>query len=114
MVVCSDFIYSIWIGNDISIDIRLSIAMAIYVFILIYSERYSYIINGFGMLRLQLIFTIGAAIVFFPLAYLVVSWKHDITWFVAVMCFVNIPGMIVNRIQFYKIINNQAKGIWSR
>ena len=37
MVVCSDFIYSIWIGNDISIDIRLSIAMAIYVFILIYS-----------------------------------------------------------------------------
>ena len=114
MVVCSDFIYSIWIGNDISIDIRLSIAMAIYVFILIYSERYSYIINGFGMLRLQLIFTIGAAIVFFPLAYLVVSWKHDITWFVTVMCFVNIPGMIVNRIQFYKIINNQAKGIWSR
>ena len=114
MVVCSDFIYSIWIGNDISIDIRLSIAMAIYVFILIYSERYSYIINGFGMLRLQLIFTIGAAIVFFPLAYLVVSWKHDITWFVAVMCFVNFPGMIVNRIQFYKIINNQAKGIWSR
>ena len=114
MVVCSDFIYSIWIGNDISIDFRLSIAMAIYVFILIYSERYSYIINGFGMLRLQLIFTIGAAIVFFPLAYLVVSWKHDITWFVAVMCFVNIPGMIVNRIQFYKIINNQAKGIWIR
>jgi O-antigen/teichoic acid export membrane protein len=66
------------------------------------------------MLRLQLIFTIGAAIVFFPLAYFVVSWKHDITWLVAVMCFVNIPGMIVNRIQFYKIINNQAKGIWSR
>ena len=114
MVVCSDLVYSIWIGNDIDIDIRLSVAIAIYVFILIYSERYSYIINGFGMLRLQLIFTIGAAFVFFPLAYFVVNWRHDITWFVAVMCFVNIPGMIVNRIQFYKIINNQAKGIWSR
>ena len=114
MILCSDFIYSIWIGNDIDIDIRLSVTMAIYVFILIYSERYSYIINGFGMLRLQLIFTIGAAFVFFPLAYFVVNWRHDITWFVAVMCFVNIPGMIVNRIQFYKIINNQAKGIWSR
>jgi len=114
MIACSDFIYSIWIGNDINIDLKLSISMAIYVFILIYSERYSYIINGFGMLRLQLIFTIGAAILFFPLAYFVVSWKHDITWFVAVMCVVNIPGMIVNRIQFYKIINNQAKGIWSR
>jgi O-antigen/teichoic acid export membrane protein len=114
MIACSDYIYSIWIGNDISIDIKLSISMAVYVFILIYSERYSYIINGFGMLRLQLIFTVGAAILFIPLAYFVVNWKHDITWFVAVMCLVNIPGMIVNRIQFYKIINSQAKGIWSR
>ena len=60
MIVCSNFIYSIWIGNNINIDIKLSASMAIYVFILIYSERYSYIINGFGMLRLQLIFTIGA------------------------------------------------------
>lgn len=114
MIICSNFIYTIWIGNNIIIDIKLSISIAIYVFILIYSERYSYIINGFGMLRLQLIFTIGAAILFVPLSFLVVSWKHDIIWFVGVMCMVNIPGMIMNRIQFYKIINNQAKGIWSR
>jgi O-antigen/teichoic acid export membrane protein len=114
MIICSNFIYTIWIGNDIVIDTKLSISIAAYVFILIYSERYSYIINGFGMLRLQLIFTIGAAILFIPLSFLVVSWKHDIIWFVGVMCMVNIPGMIMNRIQFYKIINNQAKGIWSR
>ena len=114
MIICSNFVYSIWIGNDIIIDPKLSISIAAYVFILIYSERYSYIINGFGMLRLQLIFTIGAAILFIPLSYFVVSWKHDIIWFVGVMCMVNIPGMIMNRIQFYKIINNQAKGIWSR
>jgi hypothetical protein len=31
-----------------------------------------------------------------------------------VMCLVNIPGLIVNRIQFSKLINGQAKGIWMK
>ena len=30
------------------------------------------------------------------------------------MCLVNIPGLIVNRLQFNKLINGQAKGIWNQ
>ena len=114
MVVLSPWVYSIWIGDDVTIDIRMSIVMAAYIFMLIYSMRYSYFINGIGKLRLQLIFTSSAAIVFIPLAWLVVRWTGDILCFMAVMCMVNIPGLIANRIQFYKLINNQATGIWNR
>jgi O-antigen/teichoic acid export membrane protein len=114
MVILSPWVYSIWIGDDVTIDIRMSIVMAAYIFILIYSMRYSYFINGIGKLRLQLIFTSSAAIVFIPLAWLVVRWTGDILCFMAVMCMVNIPGLIANRIQFYKLINNQATGIWNR
>ena len=112
MVVLSPWVYSIWIGDSITIDIRMSIVMATYIFILIYSMRYSYFINGIGKLRLQLIFTTTAAIFFIPLAYLTTIWTHDIIWFMVVMCLINIPGLIVNRIQFYKLINGTAKGIW--
>lgn len=114
MVALSDFVYAIWIDRQMVIDIRMSIVMAAYIFILIYSMRYSYFINGIGKLRLQLIFTATAAIVFIPLAYLATWWTHDIIWFMVVMCLVNIPGLIVNRIQFYKLINGKAKGIWNR
>ena len=114
MVILSPWVYSIWIGDDVTIDIRMSIVMAAYIFMLIYSMRYSYFINGIGKLRLQLIFTSSAAIVFIPLAWLVVRWTGDILCFMAVMCMVNIPGLIANRIQFYKLINNQATGIWNR
>ncbi|MBQ9204153.1 MAG: MATE family efflux transporter [Prevotella sp.] len=114
MVVLSDMVYTLWIGDDIHIDIRMSIAVAAYVFILIYSMRYSYFINGIGTLRLQLIFTTTAAIVFIPLAYCATYWSHNIIWFLAVMCMVNIPGLIVNRIQFYKLINGTASGIWKK
>jgi hypothetical protein len=74
--------------------------------------RYSYFINGIGKLRLQLLFTSTAAILFIPLAYLVVRWTDSIICFMIVMCLVNIPGLIVNRIQFGKLIKGQAKGIW--
>lgn len=113
MVVISPWVYDIWIG-DITIDFRMSIVMATYIFILIYSMRYSYFINGIGKLRLQLIFTVSAAIIFIPLAYLANQWTHNIIWFMVVMCLVNIPGLIINRIQFHKLINGKATGIWAQ
>jgi len=114
MVILSPWVYSIWIGDSITIDIRMSIVMASYIFILIYSMRYSYFINGIGKLRLQLIFTTAAAILYIPLAYLTTQYTHNIIWFMMVMCLINIPGLIVNRIQFYKLINGTAKGIWMK
>ena len=114
MLVLSPWVYSIWIGNSVTIDIRMSIVMATYIFILIYSMRYSYFINGIGKLRLQLIFTTVAAVLFIPLAYLITLFTHSIIWFMIVMCLVNIPGLIVNRIQFYKLINGKANGIWMK
>lgn len=114
MVVLSPWVYSIWIGDKATINIRMSIVMATYIFILIYSMRYSYFINGIGKLRLQLIFTTVAAILFIPLAYLTTQYTHSIIWFMIVMCLVNIPGLIINRIQFYKLINGKANGIWMK
>ena len=114
MVIISPWVYSIWIGNSVAIDIRMSIVMATYIFILIYSMRYSYFINGIGKLRLQLIFTTVAAILFIPLAYLTTRFTHSIIWFMIVMCLVNIPSLIVNRIQFNKLINGKANGIWMK
>lgn len=114
MIALSDIVYAIWIDQQTVIDLKMSIMMAVYIFILIYSMRYSYFINGIGKLRLQLIFTTAAAVLFIPLAYLTTQWTHSIIWFMIVMCLVNIPGLIVNRIQFYKLINGKANGIWMK
>ena len=112
MVVLSPWVYSIWIGNSVTIDIRMSIVMAIYIFIQVYGMRYSCFINGIGKLRLQIIFTTVAAVIFIPLAYLATRYTHSIICFMIVMCLVNIPGLIVNSIQFNRLVNGKAKGIW--
>lgn len=114
MVVISEQVYAVWVGTDVHVGLPMTIAMAAYIFILIYSMRYSYFINGIGTLRLQLITTSVAALVFIPLAWMVVCWRHDMIWFIGVMCAVNIPGLIINRIQFHKLINRKATGIWNK
>lgn len=112
MTVVSEPIYKIWVGQDIHIDPLMTVLMATYIFTLIYSMRYSYFINGIGTLRLQMIFTTGAAIIFIPLAFLVATWTNSILWFMVVLCVVNIPGAIVNKIQFHKLIYGTPTGIW--
>lgn len=113
MLVLSNYIYSIWVGPDVDIDFQMSAMMALYIFILIYSMRYSYFINGIGKLRLQLIFTSAAAILFIPVAYIVVRLTDSIICFMAVMCIINIPSLVINKLQFHKLISGKAKGIWN-
>ncbi len=76
--------------------------------------RYSWVLNGVGALNLQLHKTVFAAIIHVPLALGVNALTHNINWLLAVMCFVNIPGLIVNVIQYHKIINETAMGIWRK
>ena len=111
MVAVSPWVYHLWIGDDCEVPLGMTAMMALYIILLIISMRYSYFLNGVGALRLQLYMTVSA-IVFIPLAWAVSSYTHDILWFMAVMCICNIPGLVVNVIQFNKILNGQATGIW--
>ena len=112
MVVLSKPVYKIWIGDVVEIPLPMTLLMALYVMILIISSRYSYILNGFGTLNLQLIMTVLAAVLFIPISIWVGTETKDINYLFVVMCLMHIPGIIVNYVQYHKIINGRAKGIW--
>ena len=112
MILLSRPVYSVWIGDNSDVPFSMTVIAGLYQFLLIYSMRYSYVLNGIGALRLQLIFTILAAVIYIPLAMLVGHLTHDITYLLLVMCVVHIPGLVVNIIQYHKIMNGTAKGIW--
>lgn len=114
MVLASPWIYQLWVGDDVIVPLPLSLAMGLYIAILISSMRYSYFLNGIGALRLQLCTAIFAAVIFLPLAWFTAMRTEGLTWFVLVLCAVNLPGLIINRIQFNRIIAGKASGLWSR
>ena len=103
MVVVSEVVYQIWIGDEVHIPFELSVCTAAYIFILSLSQRYSYILNGLNQLKIQLIFIIGATIVFYPLAWYVCKTFGTVTSLVCVMCLVNIPGVLANAWKYYQL-----------
>lgn len=113
MTIVSPLVYDFWIDNSCHVPFSMTVMMAIYIFLLIVSMRYSYFLNGIGALRLQMYMTVSA-IVFIPLAWYVSKTSHNIIWFMAAMCICNIPGIIVNVIQFNKILKGKAVGIWRK
>lgn len=109
MLAVSSLAYMIWVGDSVMIPFELSASMALYIFILIASMRYSFILNGINVLNIQLYYTIGAAITFIPLSIMASSLFGTITSLVMVMCIVNIPGLIAN-IWKYRQIFSQKHG----
>ncbi|MDO9633776.1 MAG: oligosaccharide flippase family protein [Paludibacter sp.] len=113
MILFSGFVYNIWIGDKVSIPFSLSIISGVYMIILIFSTCFSTFIFGIGKLRLQLLNTLISGLIFIPFAYFM-SEKFGVTGVIIALCIVNIPALILNPIQFYKIIKGKAKGIWNR
>ncbi len=103
MVFVSDFVYDVWVGSDVAISYELSLSTAVYVFIMCYSLRYSYILNGLNVLRIQLVFIIIATVAFLPLAWYVCKTFGTVTSLIWVMCAVNVPGLLANMWKYHRV-----------
>ncbi len=112
MVAVSPWVYQVWIGDTCHVPFGMTAMMALYIFLMVLSMRYSYFLNGVGALRLQLYMTI-MTVVFIPMAWIVSKQTHSILWFMAVMCFCISPSIVANILQFKKILAGTATGIWS-
>lgn len=113
MTFVSEWFYKIWVGSEVEIGISVSVPMAIYVWIIMCSLTYSNFLNGLGKLRLQMINTLCMAIVYLPFCYYLGS-VLGLPGIIIGMCVLNLSGFIFNYIQFNKIINGTADGIWDR
>ncbi len=113
MVLLSDYIYKIWVGNQINIPSNLSITIAVYIFILICSLSYSSFLNGLGKLRVQMINIIISSLLFLPITFLLIN-KIGIYGVIISLTLVNLSGLILNIIQFNLLIEGKAKGIWNK
>ncbi len=111
MVIVSPWVYRLWIGDACEIPEGMTSLMALYVYLQVLSMRYSYFLNGMGALRLQLYMTV-MTIIFIPLAWFVSKDTQDIRWLMAVMCICIAPSIIVNMIQFTKVLKGKATGAW--
>lgn len=114
MVFVSPLVYHVWIGSKAEVPFSMTLLVGMYEFVLICSTRYSFVLNGLGKLKLQLLVTILAAVAYIPLAVFALGQVNDIKMLLAVMCCINLPGLIINALQYQRVISGNAKGIWQK
>ncbi len=109
MVLVSDTVYAFWVGREVVVPKELSVSVATYIFVLIFSQRYSFILNGLNVLLIQIVFTGIAAVLFLPLAWLACHTFGTVTSLVWTMCLVNTPGLFANMWKYYQVIYKKQK-----
>lgn len=115
MVISSDFVYKIWIGDDVKISFSLTLLMGGFISASILVTPYTVFLNGTGKIKLQAIQAISSAIINIPLSiYLcqIDCLGSNGVILATLICFT--PSMIINPIQYKKIITNNARKIWNK
>lgn len=115
MLIMSDTMYNLWIGDKIEIPFSLSLAMALYVTISNWNYIFVSFLNGIGKIRLQLIHSIFIMIFNIPIAYVLVKYfEWGISGVVSATTFCLIIGSIFAPFQYRKLIRKTATGIWNK
>lgn len=115
MLLVSNFIYTFWVGDAVKIPFLMSFVMALYAIVLSFGSIYVYIINGIGKVRLQFYTAIFSAILNIPLSVLFAKYcKMGPSGVMLATIVCSSYGFLLAPIQYRKIMNNNATGVWNK
>ena len=88
--------------------------MAVFVIQTSFIQSFTFFINGTGKIKIQMILGVSMALLNIPLSILLVKYfKFDTSGVILATILCNFVGMIIYPIQYIKIIDKKAKGIWN-
>ena len=114
LFLIEDFVLDLWIKNRVEISLSVSLSIIILNICTILLSPYSHFINGVGKLNLSLYVVIFKTIVFLPTAILMTRILGSPGLIITLLIINVIPSSIIELLQFKKIINRNAKGIWNK
>jgi O-antigen/teichoic acid export membrane protein len=113
LLAISEYFYLLWVGNTVHIPFLLSAFMGFFAIINTWNNIFAYFINGVGKIKLQMYYGIFAMIVNIPISiFFAKNLEMGSAGVILGTCLSMLFGFIFGPIQYWKIINNNAKGIW--
>ena len=113
MVVLAPVAYNLWVGSEIVIPVSVNIAMAIASMTQTAYCIHGNFVNGIGKVKLITYVHLVSAIIYIPLALLLVRQWGLVGVCIATIC-VNVALGAVAKIQCNKLLNETAVGIWDK
>jgi O-antigen/teichoic acid export membrane protein len=113
ILVCSPFLYRIWIGDRVDVPFELSLAMSTFVIASIWQTIHVFFLNGIGKIKLQLYCVTVSALLNIPLA-IYLGKAFGLVGITLASTFLFTVMGIVFSIQTRKILNRTATNIWNQ
>ena len=119
LLLLSDTIFDFWLGKDkmetIDITLKLRVSLLLYFLLFAFGSVFNMFINGIGKIKVQLISLVIGALLFIPLSMFFINHLNmGIEGIVYASILANFYSPFVAPIQYYKLINNKANGIWDK
>lgn len=115
LALISKWVFAFWINDNFVVSSLFVALMALYVVSMAWLNMFSFFSNGIGKIRMQMLVYITAAVLNLPLSYYFAkTLDMGISGvLVATIICVNLINIILT-IQYFKIVNGTAKGIWNK
>jgi O-antigen/teichoic acid export membrane protein len=115
ILLVSPVAYRLWVGSEIQIPQTLSILMAIFAIITMWNNIYIYFLNGVGKIQLQLYTAVIMGILNIPLSIIFAkNLNLGVSGVILATAVSLSPSAIWSPIQYWKIVNQKAHGIWNK
>lgn len=116
MLFFAEDFYRIWLNDEtIVVPFNLNVVLLIYFITYTFGGIFNMFINGVGKIRLQLVLATISAFIFIGVAILLIEvFELGIVSLIIASIIANIEGFVIAPIQYRKIINNRAYGIWNK
>jgi O-antigen/teichoic acid export membrane protein len=112
MIFIYKIFFKLWVGDAVTVPLSLIIALAVSSICGMWNGTFSLFLNGIGKIQLQLYLLGIQALLFFPLSYLFYKLGFGLVSIVAVQIIFSIVSIYFMTMQYKKIINQKAEGIW--
>jgi len=113
LLMFSQMIFKLWIGNKVQVPFLLSVAMSSYVIVYIWQTIHVFLLNGIGKIKLQLYLVIFSSLINIPMAIFLGRRFGLVGITITSTLLFTFMGIIFS-IQTRKILNNTATKIWNQ
>ena len=110
----SSIVFHYWIGESLNISWFLRITMSVYFILNIWTTPYSSFISGVGKMQVAMVSTIFKIILYIPIAIIMVKTIGTPGIMMSIILVNTLPNNILYTIQYKKIVNKTAIGIWNK
>lgn len=115
MLFFADLFYKIWVGDKVQIPFVLSASMALWILISTWTSIFGNFLSGVGKIRLSLYHSIIVIFINIPLSiFLAKHLNLGSAGVILGTCICVLPQVFLHPIQYKKIVEDRATGIWNK